>query len=380
MVNQNPEERKGKTMANESNQKIGTREAIAATVYFLSTKLLISFPQHMAEMGQTAAWVVPIISFITATLGFLIIIALLKCYPGGNLIQASEKAAGPVIGIIASLGYFAFFFATTVILIREFSETVSTALLPRTPLSVIMAVFIIATLVAAYMGLEAITRAALVGMPLIIGTLILLNVLLLPQSDFDTIFPLFGPGLGKLLYNGVIHSGIAGEVLFLSIIVGQLDEEHKVQKMGLASLLVAASFMVVSTLNYSALFPYPLSLHIAYPGYEASTLIYMGRFLQRIEVAFVFLWVISACIHLALSGYTAARIIQDMLKLPSYKPLLPAFAILGFTFALVPSDVPEATYVDFMIVKTYGGLAIFVIPLILLLTARLKAGSKINRR
>jgi len=77
----------------------------------------------------------------------------------------------------------------------------------------------------------------------------------------------------------------------------------------------------------------------------------MGRFLQRIEVAFVFLWVISACIHLALSGYTAARIIQDMLKLPSYKPLLPAFAILGFTFALVPSDVPEATYVDFMIVK-----------------------------
>ncbi|NLB73470.1 MAG: spore gernimation protein, partial [Firmicutes bacterium] len=42
--------------------KIGTREAIAATIYFLSTKLLISFPQHMAEMGQTAAWIVPAVS------------------------------------------------------------------------------------------------------------------------------------------------------------------------------------------------------------------------------------------------------------------------------------------------------------------------------
>ena len=103
-------------------------------------------------------------------------------------------------------------------------------------------------------------------------------------------------------------------------------------------------------------------------------MIYMGRFLQRIEVAFVFLWVISACIYLALSGYTATVIIKDMLKLPSHKPLLPAFAILGFTFALVPSDIPQATHVDFMIVKTYGGLILFVVPLILLLVDRVKGG------
>jgi spore germination protein (amino acid permease) len=357
-----------------SNDKIGTREAVAATIYFLSTKLLISFPRHMAEMGQTAAWIVPAISFATATLGFLVIVALLRRYPGMNIVEASEKAGGPILGVIASLGYFIFFFATTVFLIREFSETVSTALLPRTPLSVIMGVFIIATLAAAYMGLEAITRAALVGMPLIIGTLILLNLLLLPQSNFDTIFPLLGPGIGKLVYNGVTHSAIAGEVMFLSVIAGQLDEEHKAQTMGLASLAVSAAFIIVSTLNYSAIFPYPLSLHIAYPGYEASTLIYMGRFLQRIEVAFVFLWVISACIYLALSGYTATVIIKDMLKLPSHKPLLPAFAILGFTFALVPSDIPQATHVDFMIVKTYGGLILFVVPLILLLVDRVKGG------
>jgi spore germination protein (amino acid permease) len=362
-----------------SKEKIGTREAIAATVYFLSTKLLISFPQHMAEMGQTAAWIVPVISFATATLGFLVIVALLRRYPGMSIVQASEKAGGPILGVIASLGYFVFFFATTILLIREFSETVSTALLPRAPLSVIMGVFIIATLVAAYMGLEAITRAALVGMPLIIGTLVLLNLLLLPQSNFDTIFPLFGPGIGKIVYNGVVHSGIAGEIMFLCIIAGQLDEKHKVQRMGLISLAVSATFMIVSTLNYSAVFPYPLSLHIAYPGYEASTLIYMGRFLQRIEVAFVFLWVISACIHLALSGYTAAVIIQDMLKLPSHKPLLPAFAILGFTFALVPSDVPQATYVDFMIVKTYGGFMLFAVPLILLLISRLRGDHNTNR-
>ncbi|HAV21062.1 MAG TPA: hypothetical protein DCX02_04160 [Firmicutes bacterium] len=363
-----------------SKDSIGTREAIAATIYFLSAKLLISFPQHMAELGQTAAWIVPAISFATATLGFLIIVALLRRYPGKNIVEASEEAGGPIFGIIASLGYFAFFFATTIFSIREFSETVSTSLLPRTPLSVIMGVFIIATLVAISAGLEAITRASLVGMPLIIGTLIVLNVLLLPQSNFDTIFPLFGPGIGKLVYNGIIHSGIAGEIIFLCIIAGQLNESDKVQRMGIVSLLVSAVFVVVSTLNYSAVFPYPLSLHISYPGYETSTLIYMGRFFQRVEVAFVFLWVISACIHLALGGYTSAVIAKDMLRLPSHKPLLPALAILQFTLAFVPSDVPQTTHIDFMVVKTYSGLLLFVVPLILLLASRIREGRSTGRR
>ena len=250
--------------------KIGTREATAATVYFLSTKLLISFPQHMAEIGQTAAWIVPIISFAVATVGFLVMTALVKRYPGKNIVEASEEAGGPVLGTIASLGYFAFFFSSTALLIREFSETVSTALLPRTPLSVIMAVFILATFVAVYLGIEAITRAASVGMPLIIGTLILLNLLLLPQSNFDSIFPLFGPGPGKLIYNGIIHSAIAGEVMFLSIIANQLDEEHKVKTMGLVSLAVAASLYYINT-ELLSVFPYPMSMHITYPGYEAST-------------------------------------------------------------------------------------------------------------
>jgi spore germination protein KB len=219
-----------------------------------------------------------------------------------------------------------------------------------------------------------------VGMPLIIGTLIVLNVLLLPQSNFDTIFPLFGPGIGKLVYNGIIHSGIAGEIIFLCIIAGQLNESDKVQRMGIVSLLVSAVFVVVSTLNYSAVFPYPLSLHISYPGYEASTLIYMGRFFQRVEVAFVFLWVISACIHLALSGYTSAVIAKDMLRLPSHKPLLPALAILQFTLAFVPSDVPQTTHIDFMVVKTYSGLLLFVVPLILLLASRIREGRSTGRR
>ncbi|NLS44408.1 MAG: endospore germination permease [Firmicutes bacterium] len=363
-----------------TEKKIGIREAIAATIYFLSTKLLISFPQHMAEMGETAAWIVIIISFITATVGFLVVMALIRRYPTMNIVEASEEAGGSVLGIIASIGYFSFFFATTVLLIREFSETVSTALLPRTPLSVIMGVFIISTFSAVHMGLGAIAGTALIGMPLITVTLILLNFLLLPQSNFDVIFPLFGPGLRTLISRGISHSGIAGEILFLGVIANNLDGRHKMQSAGLISLAVAGFFMVMSTLTYCAVFPYPLSLHITYPGYESSTLIYMGRFLQRIEVAFVFLWVISACIHIALSGYTAVAIVQNIFKLPSYRPLLPAFAVLAFTFALAPSDIPQAMHVDFMIVKTYGGLVVFVMPLILLLISRLRSFAKADRR
>jgi len=352
--------------------RIGTNEAVAATVYFLASKLFISFPQQMATVGLTAAWVIPIISFSTGALGFLIIAALLKRYPGKSIVEISEQIAGPVFGNLATLGYFAFFFAATILVMRQFSETVGTALLPRTPLSVITAIFVLATLIAVYLGGEAITRAAFLAAPLIVITLVFLNILSLPQANLDAMFPIFGPGPGKLLYHGVIHSAIAGEVMFLAVVAPQLRDGHKVKTMGLIAIAITTFFTSVSVLVFVTVFPYPLCLHIPYPGYETSTLIYVGRFFQRVEVAFVFLWVISGCIELALGAYTSTMILARMLKLPIYRPIVPAVAIIGYTLAFTPPDVPTATRLDFELVRTFGGIAVFVVPALLLLVAQVR--------
>ncbi|MGE5587551.1 MAG: GerAB/ArcD/ProY family transporter [Clostridia bacterium] len=356
--------------------RIGTSEAVAATVYFLSSKLFISFPQQMATVGLTAAWMVPIISFATGSLGFLISAALLRRYPRMGIVEIGEELAGPLFGSLAALGYFAFFFIATIVVMREFSETVGTALLPRTPLPVITAIFVLVTIAATFLGAEAITRAAFLAAPLIVATLVFLNVLLLPQANFDAMFPLFGPGLGKLVYHGVTHSAVAGEVIFLGIIAPQLRDSPKVRTMGLVALAITAFFTSVSVLTFVTVFPYPLCVHIPYPGYETSTLIYVGRFFQRVEVAFVFLWVVSGCIELALGAYTSAMILARMLKLPLYRPLLPALAVIGYSLAFVPPDVPTATRLDFELVRTFGGIAVFIVPALLLLVAQVKQGRK----
>ncbi|MEW6228737.1 MAG: GerAB/ArcD/ProY family transporter, partial [Bacillota bacterium] len=181
-----------------------------------------------------------------------------------------------------------------------------------------------------------------------------------------------GPGAGKLVYHGVTHSAVAGEVVFLAVIAAQLREVQKVRMMGLIGIGTTALFTVVSVLVFVTVFPYPLCVHIPYPGYQTSTLIYLGRFFQRVEVAFVFLWVISGCIELALGTYTSAMILARMLKLPVYRPVLPAMAIIGYTLAFVPPDFPTATRLDFGVVRTLGGLAVFVVPTALLLVAQLK--------
>ncbi len=350
--------------------RIGTNEAIVATIYLLSTKLFISFPQQMATVGQTAAWIVPLISFGAGALGFLVISALLGRYPGLGIVELGEKVAGSALGLGASLGYLAFSLSATVIVTREFSETVGTALLPRTPLSVIMAVFVLASLFAAYMGLEALTRAAFLASPLILLTLVLLVLLMLPQTNFDAIFPLLGVGLGKLIYHGVAHAAVAGEVVFLAVIADQLREARKIRMIGLTAIAVTAAMTSVSVLIFVAVFPYPLCVHIPYPGYETTTLIYLGRFLQRVEVMFVFLWVVSGCVELSLGTYMSAMILARALRLPVYRPLLPAIAVIVYTLAFVPPSFPAATRLDFQVVRTFGGFAVFVVPAMLLLIAQ----------
>ncbi|MGE5573726.1 MAG: GerAB/ArcD/ProY family transporter [Bacteroidota bacterium] len=360
--------------------RIGTNEAIAATVYFLSSKLFISFPQQMATVGLTAAWIVPIISFGTGAIGFLIIAALLRRYPRMSIVEIGEEVAGPIFGTLASLGYLAFFFTATILVMREFSETVSTALLPRTPLSAVMAVFVLVTVISVYLGSEALTRAAFLAAPLIVVTLVFLNLLSLPQANLDAMFPLLGPGLSKLIYHGVLHSAVAGEVMFLGVIAPQLRDANKVRMMGLVAIAVTAVFTSTALLVFVTVFPYPLCVHIPYPGYEVSTLIYVGRFFQRVDVAFVFLWVISGCIELGLGAYTTTMILARMLRLPVYRPILPAVAIIGYTLAFVPPDVPTATRLDFEIVRTSGAIAVFIVPAVLLLVAQMKEARAGGRR
>ncbi len=360
--------------------RVGTTEAIAATVYFLSSKLFVSFPQQMATVGLTAAWIVPIVSFGTGAVGFLIIAALLQRYPRKSIVEIGEEVAGPAVGIAASLGYLAFFFAATVLVMRDFSETVGTALLPRTPLSVVMLIFVLVTLAAASLGIEALTRAALLAAPLIVATLVFLNLLSLPQANFDALFPVLGPGPGKIVCHGVLHSAVTGEVMFLGVIAPQLRDGHKLRMMGVLSIAITAFFTSVSLLVFVSVFPYPFCAHIPYPGYETSTLIYVGRFFQRVEVAFVFLWVISGCIELGLGAYTSTMILARMLKLPVYRPILPAVALLGYTLAFVPPDVPTATRLDFEIVRTFGGIAVFVVPAVLLLVAQVKQSRSGRKR
>lgn len=360
--------------------RIGTPEAVAATTYLLGAKLFISFPQQMAIVGLTAAWMVPVISFAVGCLGFLVIAALLGRHPGMDIVQASEEVAGPVLGFVASLGYFAFFLAATILVMREFSETAGTALLPLTPLSVTVAVFAAAATFAAYLGVESLARAAFLAAPVIGATLILLNLLLLSQCNFDALFPLFGPGPAELFFHAASHSAITGDVLFLGLIAGQLREPLKLRSAGLAAIGIACALTTVSMLAFAATFPYPLSAHVPYPGYEATRLIYLGRFFQRVEVAFIFLWVISGCVQLALGMYAATMTLARMLKSPVYRPLLPSIAVIGYTLAFVPADFPTATRLDFELVRTYGAFAVFVTPAVLLLIAQLRAGRGAVRR
>lgn len=349
--------------------KFGTYEAIWLLSLLCSAKVLLTYPRTIIDLGGTAGWVIVIIAALVGLLGFQIIASLLKRFPGQNIIEAGKSAAGPIVGSIAAIIYLSFFISATSLFLREFSESIKVMSLPKTPISVLMIVILICAAIIVYLGLEVLARTASVVSVLMLVVIIAIVAFLIPHYNTSYIFPLLGKGPGKLLTWGAIKSSGFSELLFAGLIVSSVGGWKQVGRAGKIALIISLLLtsiviaLIIMVLGTSA------GEEIYLPIFTATKVIFFGRFFQRVEAFFLIFWVPVGLLYVAGGFYASVITFSKMCKIQYYKPLIPAFAVLIFTLAILPHDLPKAIMLDNDILRNYSWFVSFVIPLILLFIA-----------
>lgn len=360
-------------MANSSgNVRVGTKELIAMLTLFVSADVFLAFPTVTAKLGLEAGWMISLISGVVALVIFALVNAGLKrSYPGHDLIDVARLTMGQGVGWFVSVVIGIYFLLVTAGVMRQFMEQIVSNVLQNTPLLIIGGLFTIAVSYIAQCGLEGICRTAYIILPILIGAMILLGFALMNWWQPAWLLPLWGSGPLPVLRGGLLYSSIFTNVLLISLIYPHAHEPEKLMRVGVWSIVITDCLLTGFIILFFMIYPAVEGAKIAFPFYELARMIYIGRFMQRLESVFIFLWVSVAVIRISMTLWASAYSFSRGFKWPTFRPGVPALALLAFALSLIPQSQVQVVELTDRYLVVWGNLIVFGIPLFIVLVGLL---------
>ena len=349
--------------------KIDTREAIAISIIVLITKVFYTNPSTVIKACGTAGWYVTLLSVAMSLLLFLLVYMLLKRFPGKDLPQIFDAVFGKVLGKFLSLIYIAYFIFGAGTNIREFVEMIKSYNLPYTPPSLIIFAFFLPVIYISFIGLECLARISYVGSWLIIGTIYLILALNYPFYRLDALFPASGYGLKNNLFIGITRISAYNEVIILTFILTSIKDIKKIKRAGIISLVIVGISIALVIFCSLLAFDFPMATEHLSNLFELSRSIYFGRFFQRIESVFLFVWVTISILNVSALFYIALSTFCKSFNVGEHKPLILPFALTTFVITLLPNSLSEVLNKATNFQRQKSSLIIYLIPMVALIVS-----------
>ncbi|CQR46972.1 Spore germination protein YndE [Paraliobacillus sp. PM-2] len=294
--------------------------AIMMYPVILATAIL-SLPSTIAKYAMNDLWVSPLWASLSGFLTVYIVYHLHTLYPKQNIIQCSEQIIGRIPGKILGLFYLFYLLIATGDIMRGYGEFIVGALLPKTPLFIVIITMILVSGFAVRGGVEVIGRTAQIFVPIFIISLILLLLFLLPELELSYIFPLFENGIKPSIMGASSPQAWFGEFFLISFLLPFLSDIKKGRKWSMISVFAVMITMVITNLVILFLFGRTITNYI-YPLMSAARYISIADFFEHIESVVTAMWVAGQFIKTAVFYYATVLTTAQILDLSSYGPIV----------------------------------------------------------
>ncbi len=349
--------------------KFGVSEAVCLTTITITAKVFYTSPSLIIDLLATSSWYMTLISVATAMVGFTFIYLLLKRFPGKNIVEIYKITFGGFVGPVFSMLLALFLLLISFATIREFTDVLGVYVMPRSSTNYLLTIFIAVAFVLCFYGLESIARVSRACGYLLLAGLGIVLILSYQNYNFDYLFPFWGYGIDKTITHGLMRSSSYGEVIILAVIASSLQGAEYIKKAGYISLGISGALIAGTLFAYTVTFPYTVGSEITSIIYELTMQIGFGRFVQRLDPIFLFVWVISSFIAVSALLYGSLSIYAKIFDIDDLRPCIMPFFIIVFCLTLLPRDIVTVVKGYIQNIRTYGWIIFFAIPLAALITA-----------
>ncbi|HMM22912.1 MAG TPA: GerAB/ArcD/ProY family transporter [Selenomonadales bacterium] len=351
--------------------RMGMAEGIGLTFLVTFPRIFLTTPAISVDAVKNLAWATPLIAF-AADLAVFYMLFYAQARLRGDLFSQCEQCFGRPVAWLVAIFYAAVFMLDATLLLRQFAENTLLTALPYADFRFVIIWYAFFVVILVYFGIEGLARASYLMLPWIIFSIFLVLALAAPFYDPYNLLPWQGAGVGEAAKRGLLLAGLnIGGVLLP--ILGPQFQTVKTQKvafvLGAGGSTVVRSVMVA---GFILAFGVAEAGEKTLPFFELSRLVYLSRYIQRIEATFIIIWVIVGILSIAINIYMALYLIARPLKLPSLRPLVPVMAMIVVNMAILPPDVMTVAQIDSMLLTTLFNFGIVVVPLALFLAVLIR--------
>ena len=348
---------------------LNRRQLTTIIINAITVKMLVTFPHNAIVLCGNAAWISAIYcTLIAAGLFWLISITYNS---NKSVIQIAENIGGRWLQIAVGLVVFVVLAANFFPLISIFSEIIRLALLQQTLFEIIALLLIIAIILGAYCGIEAIGRVHGLFIPIIGTVFVIFILLLIPSFHFDNILPIMGNGIYNLFVGNISFLSLFADLLMLNILIPYTKNIGEFKKAGIKGVFIGGACAIVIFAAYGLSYAYPASEKFLIPIYQLEKLIRLSNFFSRLEAIFQFVWSISILLYGSLYAAVLAEVWRSSFGLKKSKPLILPIATILIGAALRPGSFSGIiTWEE--IINKWIYIPAFLIPIIIGIIGRIK--------
>lgn len=347
-------------------------EATFFIIIVIITHIISDLPNDIIEHCGSASILNVLYIFALIVIYFLIVNKLFMPFENGNILNVAEFVGGPFLKKMLSLIYISYLIFTSGILIRGFSENLKIVYFPKASISTIILCFILATLIASRFGTGSIIKANTLIVPQILISIIMTFLSSIRYFNYNSIFPVLGFGIKETFLTGSENIYAFAGLIYIYLIRPALKDIKEYKKIGIASIVISGIYLLFSVASILMLFPYLTAGKETLSVYLSTRTVEFGRFLQRSDAMFMFIWIFTFLSYLSVILCCVLRLSKEGFGIFNTTWHSHVFCLLIFIVALLPQNVPQIEFLEHKIYKYVALVVIFLISFSVLLIGYLK--------
>ena len=356
-----------------NNYKPNIWEVVCAITIVTLTPIVLSFPQYSSEKYGTATVLHSMYVAVLILVFYSLILKLYDSFEGKDILDVSEYVGGKILKSITGILFTGFLLVMITFTMKEFGQDIENVMFSHSSTLNINLLFVIGMMFLAFFGLKGIFRFSSFLFPLIIIGFVLMFFSLMPRINIVNLTPILGKGPEAVFLKGAGDFGVYNSLLILLLIPPMVGN---IKKTGYWSILSTSTIILFSLFLLATIIPYPSLNQKNFALFELTRYIGFGRFFQRLESIFTFLWILSCFIYLGVALTFTLSMLKKIFNLKYSLRLIPCLSLTILSCAdLIPNYV-AATNVRTFLYVYISPFLFYLYPLLILLFAKIKISGR----